>query len=588
MQGQKNNLHSCSETYQFDLGSNSNASGMDHRNLPPLSAMDAQNLPGEQRSASRQSEANNGPSLESVNLNLNINQIDHGQSVHNTGNVGGSVQELESGPSPLPYNTGLLPPEHLYLAGASSDNFGSSSRGHRSSNKRKNIGGVPGQPSLCQSSSYHHPNEDRLLSPASFCNSANTTNTSGSSNNNTTSPHPRVVQTTPVASNYHSGSAESFVRSMRMRIDPHQYDIPLPDLYPPRSSSSHSNQWSLHQPSYTTIHQSEESRLSVNNVSSHGHPLIIPEASRDMHPCPPNGTSDSRIGSSSSSMRNISEHLMFVPPTNNNHLAQGSTNWHSTSENRVMHGSASSSAAIQPAEPQVITRRSPSTYNHRSASETAHAPPRSWSAPPQRDVHFVTSREFGSRLSGTGLRAHQQPYLRSAASTDRQNDGLLGVPLFMRTLAVAREGRSRMLSEIRNMLDLLRRGENMRLEDVLIFDQSMFFGGPDMHDRHRDMRLDVDNMSYEELLALEERIGNVNTGLSEEKIIKCLKRRKYFSISSETLEEIEPCCVCQEEYVEGEDLGRLDCGHDFHTACIKQWLMLKNLCPVCKATGLAT
>nr|CAD1831793.1 unnamed protein product [Ananas comosus var. bracteatus] len=144
MQGQKNNLHSCSETYQFDLGSNSNASGMDHRNLPPLSAMDAQNLPGEQRSASRQSEANNGPSLESVNLNLNINQIDHGQSVHNTGNVGGSVQELESGPSPLPYNTGLLPPEHLYLAGASSDNFGSSSRGHRSSNKRKNIGGVPG------------------------------------------------------------------------------------------------------------------------------------------------------------------------------------------------------------------------------------------------------------------------------------------------------------------------------------------------------------------------------------------------------------------------------------------------------------
>lgn len=49
----------------------------------------------------------------------------------------------------------------------------------------------------------------------------------------------------------------------------------------------------------------------------------------------------------------------------------------------------------------------------------------------------------------------------------------------------------------------------------------------------------------QELLALEERIGNVNTGLSEEKIIKCLKRRKYFSISSETLEEIEPCCVCQ-------------------------------------------
>lgn len=44
----------------------------------------------------------------------------------------------------------------------------------------------------------------------------------------------------------------------------------------------------------------------------------------------------------------------------------------------------------------------------------------------------------------------------------------------------------------------------------------------------------------------------------------------------------------QEEYVEGEDIGTLECGHDFHTACIKQWLMQKNLCPICKTTGLAS
>lgn len=31
----------------------------------------------------------------------------------------------------------------------------------------------------------------------------------------------------------------------------------------------------------------------------------------------------------------------------------------------------------------------------------------------------------------------------------------------------------------------------------MILDQSVFFGAADMHDRHRDMRLDVDNMSYE-------------------------------------------------------------------------------------------
>ncbi|KAK7836192.1 e3 ubiquitin-protein ligase mbr2 [Quercus suber] len=43
-----------------------------------------------------------------------------------------------------------------------------------------------------------------------------------------------------------------------------------------------------------------------------------------------------------------------------------------------------------------------------------------------------------------------------------------------------------------------------------------------------------------------------------------------------------------EEYADGDNLGALDCGHDFHTNCIKQWLMLKNLCPICKTTALRT
>lgn len=44
----------------------------------------------------------------------------------------------------------------------------------------------------------------------------------------------------------------------------------------------------------------------------------------------------------------------------------------------------------------------------------------------------------------------------------------------------------------------------------------------------------------------------------------------------------------QEEYVIGETIGTLDCGHDFHTDCVKQWLVQKNLCPICKMTGLGT
>jgi hypothetical protein len=88
-------------------------------------------------------------------------------------------------------------------------------------------------------------------------------------------------------------------------------------------------------------------------------------------------------------------------------------------------------------------------------------------------------------------------------------------------------------------------------------------------------------------LSLEERIGDVCTGLNEETISNRLKQQKYKS-STRSSQEVEPCCVCQEEYKEEEEIGRLECGHDFHSQCIKEWLKQKNLCPICKTTGLNT
>ncbi|MBA0597161.1 hypothetical protein Gorai_006976 [Gossypium raimondii] len=55
-----------------------------------------------------------------------------------------------------------------------------------------------------------------------------------------------------------------------------------------------------------------------------------------------------------------------------------------------------------------------------------------------------------------------------------------------------------------------------------------------------------------------------------------LKRQKYSSVPGTRL-ETEPCCVCQEEYNDGEDLGTLECGHDFHADCIKQWSDIERL-----------
>ncbi|KAA8531683.1 hypothetical protein F0562_006600 [Nyssa sinensis] len=60
------------------------------------------------------------------------------------------------------------------------------------------------------------------------------------------------------------------------------------------------------------------------------------------------------------------------------------------------------------------------------------------------------------------------------------------------------------------------------------------------------------------------------------------------SLTSGSLVE-DPCCICQDEYIDGQELGKLDCGHephDFHFDCIKQWLLQKNSCPICKMIAL--
>ncbi|XP_022745457.1 probable E3 ubiquitin-protein ligase ZFP1 isoform X2 [Durio zibethinus] len=123
-------------------------------------------------------------------------------------------------------------------------------------------------------------------------------------------------------------------------------------------------------------------------------------------------------------------------------------------------------------------------------------------------------------------------------------------------------------------------------EGFMIADRSAFYGSRNMFDQHRDMRLDIDNLTYEELLALGERIGNVNTGLSEDLISKCLTKTIY--CSSDHFQDESSCVICLEEYKDMDRVGALKtCGHDYHVPCIKKWLSMKKTCPICKASALA-
>ncbi|KAK4714704.1 hypothetical protein R3W88_020611 [Solanum pinnatisectum] len=122
------------------------------------------------------------------------------------------------------------------------------------------------------------------------------------------------------------------------------------------------------------------------------------------------------------------------------------------------------------------------------------------------------------------------------------------------------------------------------------------FRGVGVVDQHRDMRLDVDRMTYEELLALGERIGNVTIGLSEDIIVANLKTRIFLSTETPSpLENVASdqdqktvCVICQTDYKDGEKIGILNCGHEYHEECVKKWLGVKNSCAICKSAALST
>ncbi|KMT06314.1 hypothetical protein BVRB_7g162360 isoform B [Beta vulgaris subsp. vulgaris] len=149
-----------------------------------------------------------------------------------------------------------------------------------------------------------------------------------------------------------------------------------------------------------------------------------------------------------------------------------------------------------------------------------------------------------------------------------------------------RSGRSRLSSERYRLLsEDASAHDRLTPEGLMIVDRSSLYGSRNFMDHHRDMRLDVDNMSYEELLDLGDRIGSVSTGLCEDQLPKCLTESVY--CSSDQSQEEGRCAICLEDYRHMDDVGTLKaCGHDYHVSCVKKWLSMKNTCPICKGPAM--
>ena len=91
--------------------------------------------------------------------------------------------------------------------------------------------------------------------------------------------------------------------------------------------------------------------------------------------------------------------------------------------------------------------------------------------------------------------------------------------------------------------------------------------------------IDPDELSYEELIALGEIVGEESRGLSVEEISISLRPCKYHSFQSKT--GVDRCVICQVEYEEEEKVVALPCEHPYHADCIIKWLQIKKTCPIC-------
>ncbi|KAD4178634.1 hypothetical protein E3N88_27225 [Mikania micrantha] len=108
------------------------------------------------------------------------------------------------------------------------------------------------------------------------------------------------------------------------------------------------------------------------------------------------------------------------------------------------------------------------------------------------------------------------------------------------------------LADVLRALERFEHDEELTYEQLLSLEANLFFGGLNFFDQHRDMRLDIDNMSYEELLVLEEKMGTVSTALPEEELSKCIKTGIYEDLQLEnektrcdSCADDNKCSICQ-------------------------------------------
>ncbi|KAK8550611.1 hypothetical protein V6N12_039311 [Hibiscus sabdariffa] len=182
---------------------------------------------------------------------------------------------------------------------------------------------------------------------------------------------------------------------------------------------------------------------------------------------------------------------------------------------------------------------------------------------PQSDIHIDLNAPVSTETASTRASSYNRPGSESLHSVMPSSSSEVGI--CHSSVNSGRFQRYNMdgLAEVLLALERVEQDAELTYEQLLVLETGLLLDGLNFYDQHRNMRLDIDNMSYEELLALEERMGTVSTAIPEEALTKCLKKGIYETSLEDAnvsfkgeVDDIK-CSICQEEYAIGDDVGRL-------------------------------
>ena len=115
----------------------------------------------------------------------------------------------------------------------------------------------------------------------------------------------------------------------------------------------------------------------------------------------------------------------------------------------------------------------------------------------------------------------------------------------------------------------------------LILQQDQRIAFHNYHRHHPLNQINVDQLSYDQLLELFGDGSDKNCGMSGD-IIQTLPSKKIKNVKTEIHEKNRSCSICLDEFKNGERIRTLPCWHVFHEHCVDRWLNDNASCPVCK------